>query len=795
MPDLLPPKVVGELTALNSTVRVENHQAATTLRLWVNGTEIGAKQGASAGRDEVAVNPAYLPLQVGAAITATQEDGQEVSAPSPDAVIVQAVPSTLGQAQVVGVVYACAQNVRVSGLTPGARFEVHQPGAGGAIGAASLRGHGQTYNGSAACQLDPAVSTGPLIVRQIAGGQTSDARYPMPIVTVPFGDDRKLLSATVTGALDCGWCVDLDGTINGVDTTITRERAGVSVEFFGVARDGHTQFWMPEPFQAGDVVSVTHEVSPRCEIAPSDPSEKFEVVPRVIHPPLIVPPVCRDATELQLLNVEAGADYTVFAIYTTADGDVQQVLGRGSFPAPEPESTIPINSVQQHPAQLPDSPPRLAISQTACGWTSQLSPAVPMEPLGAPVQPTLPDEHLWACAAYVRVEGVRPGSWVSVHSSFRGGRLDDPSQWMGGRIGRVKATAPTVSVPTSGLIVGDTVWACTVGCQESVMHSDPRPVESDREAPLRNLVIDDPVYPTDTAVVVDRLVVGARVVVRVIGDKHPGGQTFWSSYAWADRIPIYTGQLFEHDQITVFQSLCHPDATENQSNTVTVQLGTLSVSIAPHSVEQNAVRNMLVTATDPQRNSVPVAGDVLISGSVVAQTNKTFPWAAPGQGNSVPVQVTAPGYSPWAGTISLTTPVKPTGSTDGGGSNPPKPPTPPKVPSCTYTCKPLPGGVEFVVTGKDFPTTPPGSSVTITAEFDGIYTAFGQTHICGEEAPGTGSYGPYYVGADGSFTTPAITVLYGCQPTCSVRVVVHASSVPQSQIGTPASPYCKCVNS
>jgi hypothetical protein len=793
MPDFLPPKVVGELSTLNTYVIVENHQPGTTLKIWADGTTlIGTKAGAAGGRDQVPIDPSFLPLTKDTSVTATQEDpGGPPSKPSPVSVIVQPVPNPLNQARFEGTVYRCVVFLRVSGLTPGAKFEVHQPGASG-IGPGSRIGQGETYNGPADVVLTQTVGhTNPLILRQIAGPVMSDAQYPMPIVAVPMLPGQKLPRLTIKEALDCGWYADVAGTITGVEASITRIRNGTPVDFTGYGWDVQTRFWVPEPFRADDVATAQQRMDPRCEIKPSDPSDKYGVKPRTIHPPLIVPPVCLDAEQLELLNIEPGADYAVYAIFKTASGDKQRLIGRGRFPVKEPDPTIAINRVEPDKDQLPGTVPSLVINQTACGWTSLPSPPVAMEPLGAPTTPKLPD-RLFACAVYVRVANVRAGSWVSVHSQLRGGNLAGPAAgWLGGRIGRAKATSTEVSVYVPyGLIEGDTVWACTTGCQDKPSHSAPATVEA---APsLLQPHIVEPTYPSDKTIQVQKLVTGARVIARVLGSKHPGGQKFYTSYAWAPEIPVFVGDLYEGDQITVFQGLCHTNVTENQSNTVTVILGTMAVSLAPASVVRGATANVSVQAKDPARNNALVTGEVLINGVKVGSTNAAFAWTAPGSGSSAAVQVNAAGYKPWSGSIALVAP-------------PPPPPPPPvgggssgsgsggtKVASYSYTCEPLAGGVKFTVKGVDFPTTP-GTQVTITPQFDGIFTAFGVTHFCGQDAPASskGPFGPFPVDATGKFDA-TVTVLYGCQPTCSVRLFVSCNKLLPGQITDPGGPYCKC---
>ncbi|NME81485.1 hypothetical protein [Rhodococcus sp. 105337] len=788
MPNLLPPQIVGEMSTLNTFVVVDNQQAGTTLRIWANGTtEIGTKVDSLGGRDQVPIAPLFLPLAVGTMVTATQEDvGGPPSEPSPEAMIIQPVSSPLNDAQLLGTIYTCVSSVRVGGATPGAEFEVHQRGSGG-IGSGVMLGQGETYNGLAEVELVTGVTDkNRVVLRQIAGGDISEHRYPMPIIDVPMTPDRQLLPLTIKEAPDCGWYVDIAGTINGVATHVLRERGGTSVEFTGYGRDEQTRFWVPEPFRAGDIVYADHRMGRRCEIESSDPSTKYEVQPRLIHPPLIVPPVCLDAEELELLNIEPGADYAVYVNFKTAAGDRQQLVGRGTFPVKDPKPSIYINRIGAEPDQLPGTLPHLTITQTACGWTSQPSPAVAMEPLGASTAPKLPDRIL-ACAVYIRVVDVRPGSWVSIHSTMRGGQLGgNPAELLAGRIGRGKAQTSEISVYVPyGMIEGDSVWACATGCQDTISHSAATTVETDRG--VLQAAIVEPVYPLDTTVFVRNLTVGARVIARVIGRDHPGGQKLVTSDAWAPETPVFVGQLFEGDTITVFQSLCHADASENQSNTVPVVLGTMSASIAPSTVYASATSNLIATSTDSARNQALVTGDVLINGTKVGQTNKSFAWTAAGTGTSATVQITAAGYKPWSGSITLMPklitppdPIQIGSGSKSGGSQPA---------SYSYTCEPLTSGVKFSVTGQNFPKDA-GTTVTIMPQFDGIFTSFGTTHICGMDSPEDGSQ-TFPVDANGKFTGTVI-VRYGCQPTCSVRVVLSCNKLMPSQITDPGGPYCKC---
>ncbi len=789
MSEFSPPIVHGPLSTENKYVILSTQETGTTLKVIANGkTVIGTKNVADGGWDVVQIDPAFLPLKAGTALTATQEKpGGPPSNPSPKPVVVWAVPKPLGQGKFDGVIYGCVTHVRVFGLTPGAKFEIHQP-----LG--SVIGTGETYGGSAEVGLKNTVKQmDPLILRQKAGGQKSDAQYPMPIVSVPQLPSRKLRQLKITRALDCDYSVVLEGTINGVGCTITRDRLGTATDFVGFGLDNVTTFWVNEPFHGEDVVSAVQWMDKQCDMIESDPSPQYLVKPQQVQPPLIIPPICLDAQRLDLINIRPGAAYKVYEVFKTTSGDKQRLNCHGLFPKKDPQPFVYINPVKPPADQLPGTVPSLFINQKACEWTSPPSPQVAMEPLGAPVTPALPDP-LYACAVCVRVTNVRPGSWVSVHSQLRGGSLAEPQkQWLGGEIGGVHAWDTEVSVPVAPLIKGDTVWACATGCQNIPSHSVPAQVAA--SVGVLQAEITEPVYPSDTAINIRKLVTGASVIARVSGPNHPGGEEYYSAYAWGPEISMYVGQLFDGDKITVFQSLCHTDATENQSNTVNVHLGAMAVSIAPSEASKGWNTKFLVTATDPKRNDMLVSGEVLFDGLKVGQTNIAFAWLSWNLGK-VAVQVNADGYQPWLGSINVVSYFDPNAgiggvgsskSPDGRGAGGKKSSTP----SYTYSCEPLQGGVKFKVNGTGFP---PGAKVYIDHHFDGIFTdAWGQSLICGIDEPQNQKvpFGPVTVQADGKFEA-TITIMYGCQPTCRVRVVVTSPDLQPGQIVDPGGPFCQC---
>lgn len=803
MPNFLPPVIVGPLSTENRFVIVENHQSGTTLNLLVNGRDIiGTKTGAAGGRDIIEIDAAFLPLTAGVSLTATQEDsGGLPSSPSRRPVIVRAIPNPLGKGHFEGIIYHCVKFIRLSGLEPGSKFEIHQP-TDSMISDASMIGSGETYNGVAKVSLTKTVDeSADLVLRQKVGALISDYVYPKHhIVSVPLVPDRKLGQLTIMEANACGWHIDIEGTINGVETRITRKRDGVDKEFFGVGWDEQTRFWVPEPFRKDDTIIADQRMSDQCRIIPSDQG-KYDVYERSISWPLIIPPVCRDADRINLMNIEPGADFTLYAVFKTNSGDKRQLVGGGQFPKEDPKPWIDINSIKSHPDQLPGTVPQLIINQRACGVTSAFSPPVAMEPLPMTMTPPKILQKPYACALYVQVANVHPGSWVSIHSERHGGKLSGSSRDMlGGEFNREYATTDEVNVQTpSGLLEGDTIWACVTGCSERPSHSSPAHVVAWTD--ILEPEIIEPVYPIDTAIDIRKLVTGARYFIRVIGRMHSGGKKVLTSYAWAPNIFAHVGTLYEDDEITVLESLCDTASSEYASKTVSVILGTMNVSASPNSAIIGYSNNYLITATDPQRMNRMVDGEVLFNGIKVGQTNKTFAWTAPKSGSPVTAQVNAPGYKPWSGSLPLiappVTPVIPGGERwrGPGGGSPGKSSSPTSAARYSYTCESITGGIKFSVKGEGFPTKPE-TTVTVEPRIAGIFTAFGVAHYCQEDYTASSmpkTFGPYMVNAEGKVEFSVNMVFSGsaCLPTCSVTLLMFCNNLSHTHITGPDT-ICKC---
>lgn len=775
MSTIFPPLLPGPITTESTVVVVENHKAGVTLTVRAGTATVGIKFASDGGRDEVKLTRKLLENEE---VTATAEEPGGSTSGKSNVYKVRAIPVPLPPARFEGTLYQCVGAAMVSGIEVGATIEIHQP-AGTVIGTAT------STDGFAVVALSPGLASSKPVVRQAVPGRHTDATYPAELLPVPTVTGRKLPPEKITGADDCGYVVGVSGTVCGATTRISRTRSGVT-EYFGTGWDGQTNFYLPDELHAGDVLTASQDVPKQCEVIRSDESPKFDVVPGPVYPPLIVPPVCRDAEEVELLNARPGANFEIFAIIPTTTGDQRVQVGGGTFAKKDPKSRVRIDRVPPVPGATPGTTPRLEARHIACTKASDFSPAVTMEPLGAAIiVPKLLDP-LFACAVYVRVGGLAPGGTVTVHSRLRGGdRIANP---LGGEFGRTHIKRPEESVLVdSALLNGDEVWATVTACQGMVTTSDPQIVKT-FEGKIQ-AIIEDPVYPTDTTVRANKLLTGCRIVAEVLGSGHPGGKKLVTSYAPAPETDVYVGQVFEGDQITVFAALCHPRVEANQSNTVVVKLGTIGVSVSPTSAYRNSSSSFIVSAKDPARGDMPVPGDVLFNGTKVAVTNATFAYATPSSGPSIAVQVTAPGYNPWTGAISLTDRPSPSGPPIGGGSSSGGGASGggTSTPTIDFTCEHDDSSVTFTVKGTGYPTTP-GSQVTVYHHITGIFTAFGVTHLCGGPPGGLNNHGPYTVDATGGFTA-TIKVVFACNKGCEVTLSAQSNKLTSTQ-NAPRSCLC-----
>ena len=576
VPTLSPPIVIGPLSILNGYVIVENHEPGTALKIYADNTLIGTKQNAAGGRDQVNLNTDLRGFE-GATIRATQEDPLNAESVSPllltpDPVTVLSVLDPLPYGQFDGTIYQCTTHIRIFGLTPGADFTVEQP-----LGNVLLTG--QTYDGWAEGDLSqPIVGSSSLYLIQTATPSLSEpplkstSQYPVPIPQVPLLSATKLQQLSIVDAPDCGWPVTIAGATNDVMVTVTRKRLGSS-DLTGSGyggSDGSCVVWMSEKINAGDKVSAIQSIF--CENATGDPpQDDYNVSMRTPQAPTILPPVCLNTGKIYLSGMEPDADYKVVFNYETktagGTNKMTVAIGSGHFAPKYPKSSVSINPIAL-PTDVVADRSTIQIQQTVCGKWSDLSVEVPVNTkiiIGPPGRgPTLPEE-LYACAMYVRVENVTPGSWVSVHSLQEGGQVGriPPS----GEIGFTRSEGTVALVPLRReLAENDTVWAFATDCT-SVGDISKTKIVHKWSKPLKPNI--DRIGPSDTKLHVRDLVTGARVFTQIEGPSRPSYRNVYNtSFAMGAEMDINVGTMSDDDVVTICQFLC-PDSSKSNEVSVT----------------------------------------------------------------------------------------------------------------------------------------------------------------------------------------------------------------------------------
>src|SRR4051794_26179649 len=166
MPMLLPPRVTAPLSECSGRVEVKGQVPGATVHVFADDEPIvEALSSFSELQLDLPVS-----LAAGASVIATQTLGSDESTPSPEPVIVQAQPPSIGSLVFESTIYECGACVALSGAIPGATLEVHalngpDPGLRGTRTA--------EITGNTKVSLEPPADTETnFIARQVACGES-----------------------------------------------------------------------------------------------------------------------------------------------------------------------------------------------------------------------------------------------------------------------------------------------------------------------------------------------------------------------------------------------------------------------------------------------------------------------------------------------------------------------------------------------------------------------------------------------------------------------------------------------
>jgi hypothetical protein len=459
----LPPLVLGPLSVCSARVRVQGQVTGSTVTLFADGRMVG--QAAATGPDQWFDLAPGVPLPPRAKVTATQEDGGGVSAPSPQPVIVQARPQHPGHVVIVSHLWQGGECIFVTGATPGA--------------AVTLTGHGGTFRASA----DDGTATvhrKPLQAHElmeafqtpcgVAGPRTIGApAEPLPSgYTTPYFDEP--LHACQTELV-------VHGVADGGTITLTRSAGDTQAGCVPVS-DGIVG--LITPLQENETVSCRLEL-PRGQVVA--PPRSGRVGPRPPEP-AVRGHLCAGSTSIVVTGLVTGQRLTV----------LQNGQSIGYCEAPSATFAVPT------PPLVAGSTITLqyglcdAVSTTARSCTVDAAPASLAAPLLAPCV---------ACAESVHVSKVHPGASVQVIS-----------EQLGAPIGQAYADGEAVDISVAPLLIaGDRLTAVQTGCGHT---SKPSPaVVVAALGTLAPPVVVTPLLEGRHAVTVANLRPGARVDVYV----------------------------------------------------------------------------------------------------------------------------------------------------------------------------------------------------------------------------------------------------------------------------------------
>jgi hypothetical protein len=507
---LLPPAVIGPLSECSSSVRVQGQLIGATVRLVANGVPVGS--GVATWTDQVFPLAGGAALAPGANVTATQSLAGVTSPPSPQPVIVQKKPPTIGHVGLKTHVYACGQCLWLDGMVPGATVEVT---AGGAP-----RGSGTAADGSARISLSaPTLASDTLVATQTACG-IAGLPTPLPAPDPLPGEKGQLAPPTVEAPLRaCQRAVTVSNVIDGARVILQET---LTPGFTEQACFDLPTLWFPvPPLKAGASVSAV-QTMPGCHLK-SPPSASVPVGPATPVPvPVVVPPLCAGSVSVRVDGLLPGSPVEIFEGSTS--------LGTGSAPASTFDFPVPPLSANA----------TITARQELCSNWSAPSAGVKVNPKPASLPTPAVMSPLYECGAAVHVSNLHPGSSVYVYSVQLGGPIGYAA---------VYATQADVLVAPQ-LIKGDHVYAVQHGCglvssQSAAVLVQPLGKPGPPE-------IVSPVEDCMKSVTVADVIPGAHVDVYVNGAWRGSAVTTAATV----EVPILFGPLHVGDQVRARQIIC-----------------------------------------------------------------------------------------------------------------------------------------------------------------------------------------------------------------------------------------------
>ena len=595
---LLPPKVLGPINQLATSVTVLGAVDGATVQLLVNGAAAGVPVVATGLSTAVGLGATVL--QPGQQIAATQSKGGETSVPSPFPETVSAAPSaTTGLPAVVFLtgLHPCIDWVWMGGTIPGAKVVVQR--AGQTVGSAGAGG----ANVSVPIHFPTPASAGDVLeafqtFTPAGGAPIQGPTVPsLPLVAAP---PREPPAPTVQPPLECDMAVLVSGLNEGA-SMIVKHNAD---ELAGYPFVG-TPVWaeLVKPARGADQIAAKQKTE-QCGGSSSGFSPAVGVNPAPKLPtPVILGPICPNAPLLRVRNLRPGATVTVFGETQNASGGgASAQIGQARAWATDCDFALPAGWAN-HP-QLTSNPGALFITafQTNCdrGSDTAKHPVAPLPGVVGTPGMTKPVE----CARIIAANSLTPGAVVTVRSD----QADSPVL-----TGPIFVTASNMPIGVyRPLRAHERVQLKQTGCGVA---ADSASTEVDPFPGIGAPVIVGPVRIPHGGVNLKQLVVGARVYVFV--NSVPTAR--FDATATEMFVPL--PKLAREAVVFARQSMCTKISPE--SNRENAKLGEMKIGHSPSPITRTKQTSVTVTATDRETKQ-PVSGSVRIGGTVVGATGAAF---------------------------------------------------------------------------------------------------------------------------------------------------------------------------
>lgn len=682
---LLPPKVLGPLNTLSTSVTVVSVANGAAIQLLVNGAPRGNPVNAAG----LSVTIPVSTLAAGAQVTATQSRDGQTSAPTPLPEVVASVPADLPPVVILSGLHPCIDWVLVGGCVAGATVTLEHGGQ--PIGTAVAGG--------------PTVSV-PVTFTQSAGAgdvlrafqSVGSNRGPVS-TSLPFEtrESRHMAPPSVNPPYECDMAVLVSGLQEGVSLVVSHN----GDELIGYPFIGAT-VWanLLKPVRQPQTISVRQK-SRQCDIE-SGPSATVGVntAPK-LPTPFIVGPLCPNAALMCVRNLRPGATVTVSANRRTPTGGGSILIGEAVAWATECDLPLPPGWAD-HPQIAPPGVLEISVIQTNCGKSSDQA-THKVEPLpGSVGQPDI--QSPVECARLITVRNLTPGAFVSTTSDQADGKPLSAPQFVASSVTTITLYRP--------LKAGEMIKVIQSGCGVDSASLDTR-VGSLSSLPAPQIV--EPLRIPHGGLRAKGLLVGARVHVFV--------DQVWRASVDATGTDMFipVAGLKRETKAHLRQAMC--TKISDESNRANAELGAMELQISPQGpIQKGSATSITVTAMDRELKT-HVVGTISIGSTVVGSTGSTFSHAF-AAGQAAPASgVNAPDYHFAAIQWNLKEP----------------PPQPPKKLSLSIVNQ-APSffsiaGIQWSIERQELNGTftlidaPTGSSVSLTPPGNGQYYVYAQVTV------------------------------------------------------------------